>query len=177
MADGNHQIYAHDYSEKSAPVVSFNLVRMALFLMLGLQIFVAQVGIKTAFLHEELEKDVCVMSQRNIPALQSRCYKLLKAIYGLKQAHLAWHAKSSTDIKDIGSEEPPSATCVFWRKSEGTTYEYILVYPDNLLIFTSSAETRSQILKELKIQYDIRVETRDRMCLSADVLWNTGCNG
>lgn len=49
--------------------------------------------------------------------------------------------------------------------SADKTYEYILVYVDDLLMFTQNAEQRSQILSKLNVLYDLRVGTRVRMYL------------
>ena len=62
------------------------------------------------------------------------CYRLLKAMYGLKQAHLAWHTKLGGDLNGIGFMELKSAACIFRRKGKDGYDEYILAYVDDLLI-------------------------------------------
>eukprot|EP00171_Calliarthron_tuberculosum_P022036 IDg22036t1 len=73
--------------------------------------------VKTAFLNADLTESVWVMSPQGIPGMKSRCYQLLKAMYGLKQAHLAWHTKLCSDLKTLAFKELASAPCVF-RLSE-----------------------------------------------------------
>lgn len=90
------------------------------------------------------------MSSRRIPSTKSRSYKPLKAIYGFKEPHLAWHSKCSADIKGIGFEELPSAPGVVRGNSAENAHQYILVWVDDLLITIPGAEQRSRILEELK---------------------------
>lgn len=72
VAGGNHQTYGVDYIETYAPVIDFSLVRMFLCLLLSLDLSVAQVDIKTAFLNGILEDNIWVISPRGIPGVKSR---------------------------------------------------------------------------------------------------------
>ena len=112
VASGNFQIFAENYFETYAPVVSFTVVRV--FLNIGLQqkMCRAQLDVKSAFLNGFVKEDIWVMSPRGIPGRPSRCYKLNKAIYGLKQAHHAWHTRLVSDLNELGFKELSSDACV-----------------------------------------------------------------
>ncbi|GKE36941.1 retrovirus-related pol polyprotein from transposon TNT 1-94 [Tanacetum coccineum] len=58
---------------------------------------VIQMGVKTAFLHDTLKKDVYVCQPEGFidDDHPSHVYKLKKALYGLKQAPRAWYEKLS----------------------------------------------------------------------------------
>lgn len=177
VAGGNRQTFGQDYMETYAPVVSFSVVRLFLYLTLCMQMYVAQVDVKTAFLNGELKEDVWVTSPRGVSGLKPCCYKLVKAMYGLKQAHLAWHTKLSKDLRDLGFEELPSAPCVFRRKFGDIGYSYILVYVDDLLVFTPNAAQRSSILEELRELYELRFEDRVSLYLGVQLTWTTDSDG
>jgi Reverse transcriptase (RNA-dependent DNA polymerase) len=72
-----------------------------------------QVDVKIAFLIGELEEEVYVRTPRGIAGWPSRIKRLLKTMYGLKQAHNAWHAKISGDHIQKGFSEFRSVSCVF----------------------------------------------------------------
>ena len=55
VAGGNHQRYGEDYFETYAPVVSFSMVRLFLYIAICGGMFIAQVDIKSAFLNGVLE--------------------------------------------------------------------------------------------------------------------------
>lgn len=174
VAGGNYQTYGENYKETYAPVVSFSLVRIFLYLVLSVKMHVVQLDVKTAFLNGELLEDVWVMSPRGIPERAPRCYKLLKAIYGLKQAHLAWHTKLSSDLHTMGFEELPSAPCVFCRKNESSRSSFILVYVDDLLILAENVTEKNVIVNELKALYDLRISEKVDLFLGVQLKWKDG---
>ena len=109
---------------------------------------VGQLDVKTAFLNGDLDEHVWVMSPRGIHGRKSRCYKLRKAMYGLKQAHLAWHKKLCSGLQDIGFEDLLSEPCVFRRKFVDSSYSFILAYVDDLLVLGETASEKNNIVKE-----------------------------
>jgi Reverse transcriptase (RNA-dependent DNA polymerase) len=60
------------------------------------------VDVKIAFLNGELDEEVYAQTPRGIAGWPSRNKRLLKAMYGLKQAHKAWHSKISRDLTHMG---------------------------------------------------------------------------
>jgi Reverse transcriptase (RNA-dependent DNA polymerase) len=58
--------------------------------------------VKTVFLNGELDAEVYVRTPRGISGSPSRMKRLLKAVYGLKQTHKAWHTKISGDLIRMG---------------------------------------------------------------------------
>ena len=172
VAGGNYQVYGENYKETYAPVVSFPLVRIFLYFVVCLKMFVTQLDVKTAFLNGELKEDVWVMSPRGIPGLKSRSYRLVKAIYGLKQAHLAWHTKLCGDLMNLGFEELPSAPCIFKRTTSRGQHAYILVYVDDILVTAHSGAQRDGIVEELKTLYDLRVADQVDMFLGVQLKWS-----
>ena len=177
VVGGNFQKYGEDYNETYAPVVSFSLVRVFLYLVLCLRMCIGQLDVKTAFLNGDLEEEVWVMSPRGIPGRPSKCYRLLKAMYGLKQAHLAWHKKLCGDLEGIGFEELPSAPCVFRRKCLQGQYAFILVYVDDLLILAHTPPQRDTIVGELKKLYELRVSDGVDLFLGVELKWKQDANG
>lgn len=72
-----------------------------------------QMDVKTAFLNGDLEKEIYVRSPHGILDKQSPVYRLHKAIYGLKQAYLAWHSRVFADLCTGGFKGLPICPCVF----------------------------------------------------------------
>jgi hypothetical protein len=73
-----------------------------------------QVDVQTAFLNGELDEEVYARTPRGIAGWPSRMKRSLKAKYGLKQAHKAWHTKISGDLNRMGFSELTSVSCVFF---------------------------------------------------------------
>lgn len=177
VAGGNYQTYGEDYFETYAPVVSFPLVRIFLYLVLCMNMFVAQLDVKTAFLNGELDEDVWVMSPRGVHGKKSHCYKLRKAMYGLKQAHLAWHKKLCSCLLEIGFEELPSAPCVFRRKFGASGYSFILAYVDDILVLAPTVSERNSIVKQIQEMFEVRVSDEVNLFLGVQLGWELDSEG
>lgn len=175
VAGGNHQTYGVDYLDTYAPVASFTLVRIFLYLVLCLGLFVAQVDIKSAFLNGDLKEDIWVMSPRSIPGVCSRVFKLRKSLYGLKQAHLAWHEKLSCDLLQLGFYELEYAPCIF-RRVKGTVTSYLLVYVDDMLIFSTTQEEVESIIIDFEGLYDLRRSEEVDLFLGVRLQWTLDRN-
>lgn len=93
VVGGNHQTYGLNYLETYAPVVEFPTVRLFLHLVLYFGLFAGQIDIKSAFLNGNLDDDVWVMSPHGMPGVTPCIYTVKKSLYGVKQAHVAWHTK------------------------------------------------------------------------------------
>ena len=76
VARGSYQTYGEDYFETYAPVVSFPLVGIFLYLLLCLNMVVGQLNVKTAFLNGELNEDVWVVDVRLQYGAQRSCQRV-----------------------------------------------------------------------------------------------------
>ena len=175
VAGGNHQTYGLNYLETYAPVVEFSAVRLFLYLVLYLGLFVGQVDVKSAFLNGSLAEDVWVMSPRGIPGLKPRVYKLKKSLYGLKQAHLAWHTTLCSDLAELGFHELVYAPCVFRRKVG--VLSFILVYVDDMLILSTTQEEVDRIVAELQDLYKLRRSEEIDLFLGVRLQWKLDTKG
>jgi Reverse transcriptase (RNA-dependent DNA polymerase) len=100
VAGGDHQEYGVNYIDTYAPVSEWTIERLFLYLSCALSWEKVQVDVKTAFLNGELDEEVYVQTPRGIAGWPSRIKRLLKAMYGLKQVHKAWHTKFLTTLFD-----------------------------------------------------------------------------
>lgn len=176
MTGGNFQTYGEDYKETYARVVSFSLVRMLLYLLLCLKMVVAQLYVKTAFLNGKLTKRAWVMSLRVIAGRKSLCYRLSKAMYGLKKAHLACNTELCGALLGMGFEELPSAPCVFRRRCQ-SGYTFILVYVDDLLVLALTLVERDSFVEELKGLCKLRMTKEVYLFLRFQLEWNLNAQG
>nr|GEV97738.1 Gag-Pol polyprotein [Tanacetum cinerariifolium] len=76
-----------DFKESFAPVARMEAIRIFLAYIAYKSFIVFQIGVKTAFLHGSLKKDVYVCQPKGFIDADhlSHVYKLKKALYGLKQ--------------------------------------------------------------------------------------------
>jgi Reverse transcriptase (RNA-dependent DNA polymerase) len=111
VAGGDHQGCGVDCTGTYAPVIEWTIVRLFLYLSCDFSWENVQVDVNIAFLNGELDEEVYVRTPRGISCWPSRMKRLLKAMYGLKQAHKAWHTKISGDLIRTGFSELKCVSC------------------------------------------------------------------
>ena len=140
--------------------------------------FRAQLDVKTAFLNGLLKEAIWVMSPKGIDGHPSRCYRLKRAIYGLKQAHLAWHKRLCEDLQNLGFEELPSAPCVFRLKHCPFGGEiFLLIYVDDILVLSSTKEGIQFVTESFQRLYTVRVLLDVEFFLGVKLTWSKSNNG
>ncbi|WVZ75633.1 LOW QUALITY PROTEIN: hypothetical protein U9M48_023670 [Paspalum notatum var. saurae] len=93
-----------DYEETFAPVARLEAIRILLAFAASKGFKLQQMDVKSAFPNGFIEEEVYV---RQPPGFESarfphRVYKLMKALYGPKQAPRAWYARSKSFCSSPG---------------------------------------------------------------------------
>lgn len=91
--------------------------------------------VKSAFLNGELQETVYVIQPEGFVKKNKErlVYKLIKALYGLRQAPRTWYARLSKYLEKIGFTKCPYEHAVY-TKREGEEALIVGVYVDDLLI-------------------------------------------
>jgi Reverse transcriptase (RNA-dependent DNA polymerase) len=157
VARGDHQEYGVNYTETNVPVIEWTIVRLFLYLSCVFSWEKVQVDVKTAFLNGELDEEVPVRTPRGISGWPSRMKRLLKAMYGLKLAHKAWHTKISGDLIRTGFSELKSVSCVIIKWLGTGVYVLVLVYVDDFpMISLTSGVQLEEVYLAIASLYELR---------------------
>lgn len=81
-------------------------------------------------------------------------YKLVKALYGLRQASRAWYAKLSKVLEKIGFVKCPYEHAVY-TKREGEEALIICVYVDDLLVTGTSISNINRFKERMSEFFDM----------------------
>ena len=137
---GNHQKEGIDYGETFAPVAKITTVRLFLDFAAKNNHEVHQMDVHNAFLHGNLHEEVYMkLPQGFQPPGETRVCRLLKSLYGLKQAHRCWFAKLSESLRTYGFTQTRSDYSLFVYNKQGVSLQ-VLVYIDDLIISGNSSE-------------------------------------
>lgn len=95
--------------------------------------------VKSAFLNGELQETVLVTQLEGfVKKEQERMvYKLAKALYGLRQAPMAWYVKLSHYLEALGFVKCPYEHAVYTKREEAEIL-VVGVYVDALIITCTS---------------------------------------
>jgi hypothetical protein len=121
-----------------------------------------QLDIKTAFLYGDLQEEIYMEQPEGfvVPGKEDQVCRLLKSIYGLKQASRAWNKKFHDFILKFGLTQSRADPCVYFRhRREGEDDEeftVLIIYVDDGIIFSSRKHILTNILEHLKIVFEIR---------------------
>ena len=91
VAQGYTQIWGEDFDETFAPVSQLLTVRLLLILAVQFDLRTKHLDVETAFLNSDLEHEVYVRLPEGFEIDGCRYGRLLKSLYGLKQAAHDWH--------------------------------------------------------------------------------------
>jgi hypothetical protein len=104
--------------------------------------------VKTTFLHGVLEENICMEKPEDFvtPGSPRRVCKLLKCLYGLKQALRVWYQTLTAFLDELAFRRLIKDRCVFTGRIDGETC-YIAVYVDDLFIIapTTALVTRIKV--------------------------------
>ncbi|KAK9008737.1 hypothetical protein V6N11_075620 [Hibiscus sabdariffa] len=135
VAKGFRQIRGVDYEETFSPVAMFKSIRVLLAVAAFHDYEIWQMDVKTAFLNEKLEEDVYMTQPEGFvtPENAGKVCKLLRSIYGLKQASRRWNLRFNEAIQEFGFIRNEDEPCVY-KKFSGSIISFLILYVDDILI-------------------------------------------
>nr|GEU96218.1 hypothetical protein [Tanacetum cinerariifolium] len=110
-----------DYEEVFAPVVRIEAIRLVLAYASFMGFMVYQMDVKSAFLYGTIEEEVYVCQPPGFedPDHPDKVYKVVKALYGLHQAHRAWYENLGNYLLENGFQRGKIDQTLFIKKQKG----------------------------------------------------------
>ena len=122
VAKGFTQTAGLDYEGTFAPVARLDSLRLLLAIAAVFDWEVHHVDIKTAYLNGHLNEEIYMDQPRGfeIQGEEKKVCRLLKAIYGLKQAGRQWHEHLQRSLTDYGYKKLVSCDAsIFFKHHDG----------------------------------------------------------
>ena len=157
VAKGYTQRYGVDYQDTYAPVVKHAALRVVLAIVAVLDLEMIQLDIKTAFLHGSLDEEIYMEQPEGFikPGDEDKVCRLIKCIYGLKQASRVWNTKFNDFLLKFGLIRSTADPCVYYRHQE-EEITFVIIYVDDGLVCSSKKETLDKILEHLNTTFEMR---------------------
>ncbi|CAI7816498.1 unnamed protein product [Closterium sp. NIES-53] len=149
VANGYQQKEKVDYKELFAPVVKPTMLRTLLAGAAIKGLVVKQMDVTTAFLNGVLEEEIFMAQPEGFDDGSGRVLKLKKALYGLKQAPRQWYLKLRGVLEEI-SFTPSTADHSLFMLGEGEQRSFMVVYVDDILIFSPSSDLVKDVMLKLQ---------------------------
>ncbi|CAI7810319.1 unnamed protein product [Closterium sp. NIES-54] len=141
-----------DYKELFDPVVKPTTLRT---LLAGAAIkgwVVKQMDVTTAFPNGVLEEEIFMAQPEGFDDGSGKVLRLKKALYGLNQAPRQWYLKLRGVLEEIGFT-PSSADHSLFMLGEGKQRSFMVVYADDILIFSPSSDLVKEVMLKLQDKF------------------------
>lgn len=105
---------------------------------------------KNAFSHGDLEEEVYMKQPQGFLDSEHPDYvcRLVKSLYGLKQAHRAWNSKFTSFLLALGFATSLSDTSLF-VKVEDKDVIFLLLYVDDIILTYSNPTKVQSVISSL----------------------------
>ena len=136
VVGGHRQIEGVNYMETFSSAAKMPTVRTVLANAVEQDWEIEHVDIKSAYLNTPLKETIYMKPPRGVlkPGQEGKVLRLLKGLYGLKQAGQGWYQEmSQVLIKELGFNRSAADHSVFFRHTEGE-HTIIAVATDNMAL-------------------------------------------
>ena len=158
VAKGYTQRYGVDYDKTTAPTARLESFRSILHIGASLDWDIQQYDIKTAFLHGVLpDTETMFMEQPpgfESPGKETWVMRLMKSIYGMKQASRVWNRTFDAAVRQWGFLRVPCEWCVYHRTTPQGTVIFA-VHVDDIISIASTAEANNNFKVQLNETWKI----------------------
>ena len=157
VAKGFTQKEGVDYEETFSPVAMLKSIRTLLSIATALDYEIWQMDVKTAFLNGYLDESIYMMQPEGfiVEGQEQKVCKLLRSIYGLKQASRSWNLRFDETIKTFGFEQNVDEPCVYKYIKE-TKVVFLVLYVDDILLIGNDIGLLSDVKKWLVEKFQMK---------------------
>ena len=146
VARGYSQVPGMDFDETFAPVVKLTSIRILCALTLLLKLHLHHLDVDTAFLNGILQEEIYMRLPQGIGLNSGKFVRLLRSIYGLKQASRVWNELLDTELGKLGFKRITADYCIYvYRK--GKEICFLALYVDDMGMLASDLHFMKKLKK------------------------------
>ncbi|CAI7844378.1 unnamed protein product [Closterium sp. NIES-54] len=153
VAKGFQQTKGKDFDEIFAPVGKGTTLRVMLGMAANRGWKIKQMDITTAFLNGIILEELYMLQPEGLDDGSGKVCRLKKAIYGLKQAPRTWYHKLEETLLAGGFKKSECDHSLFLLQ-EKEQFLMLLVYVDDILLFSESAAMIERVEEMLEMQFN-----------------------
>jgi hypothetical protein len=165
VAKGFTQVPGVDFEETFSPVGRKASLKMLIWLVMYRNWKWKQMDVDTAFLYSTLEEEIYMEQPKGYEDGTDRVCRLLKSIYGLKQASRAWYDTLKDFLEGVNMKRSRVDPCIYF--GEGVI---IFVYVDDIIIAGENDEIIEKISDGFKSRFKMKDLGEPKRILGLDLI-------
>ena len=157
VAGGHRQVEGVNYTETFSAAAKMPTVRVVLANAAHQDWEIEHVDVKSAYLNAPLKETIYMKPPRGVlkPGQEGKVLRLLKGLYGLKQAGRGWYLEmSKVFINNLGFKRSAIDHSVFF-KQKGDEHTIVAVATDDMAVTSKRPEDAHRFKDEVRKYWDI----------------------
>ncbi|WCJ28653.1 Retrovirus-related Pol polyprotein from transposon RE1 [Euphorbia peplus] len=157
VARGYNQRWGIDYQDSFSPVAKIVTVRVFLALTAHFQWELHQCDVNNAYLHGYIEEELYMIPPEGYTkAKPGQVCRLVKSIYGLKQAGRQWNKQFTSTLTGLGLVRSHYDYCLFTKGDIAGDFMALIVYVDDILMTGTSTQMIVDVKRALHKAFTIK---------------------
>jgi hypothetical protein len=156
VANGQRQQHGLDYSETFAPTSNMSTIRTVLAMAAQNDWEIHQVDIKSAYLHAEIKEDIYMRPPPGYLRAgdEGKVLRLLRCLYGLKQAGFEWSEELASVFLKIGFTRSQIDQAVYFKRS-ADEHMVVTVSVDDMAVTSKRLQDITHFKDQLRHYFEI----------------------
>ena len=152
LVAGGHRQDANSYNDISSPTARPATVKI-IFAKAAIEKRILRTfDVKGAYLKSNIDEEIYMLLPIQKKGDKPQWVKLIKSIYGLKQAGKLWYENIRAKLLEFGAIQCPHDECLF-RYTDGIEIIDIVIYVDDLLTASTTNEVGDKLINFLRNKY------------------------
>ena len=138
VGKGYTQVAGVDFFDTYSPVARSSTLRILLALAVQYDLDIRQLDVPVAYLNGEMDEEIYMIQPQGYET-GNKVARLMKGLYGTKQAGRKWNKKFHATLIEDGFIQARSDQCLYYKGSikDLRSFAMILVYVDDVLVVAS----------------------------------------
>jgi len=153
VARGFSQAYGVDYEDTFAPTVKFDTLRVFLVIVMLEDLECHQVDVNNAFTESFLKQKIYMAPPPGVDVPPGQCLRILRSLYGLKQAARDWHERCVKELATLGFKQCDADPCLLFHPVRRIL---LLLYVDDIGVAAQTMENVNWFKNEFQKVFKVK---------------------